>query len=112
MRPKIKISDYSYILPEERIAKYPLECRDASKLLLYKDGMVKEERFTSLPSLLPKGSLMVFNETKVVPARLFFFFFFGAKIEIFCLVCVESTDDRLPFASPRPSTCFVVLGIA
>ena len=112
MRPKIKISDYSYILPEERIAKYPLECRDASKLLLYKDGMVKEERFTSLPSLLPKGSLMVFNETKVVPARLFFRKSTGAKIEIFCLEPVEPKDYQLAFASTRTCKWNVVIGNA
>ena len=68
----IHIIDYNYPLPDERIAKFPLAERDSSKLLVYDKGEVKEDVFTSLPSYLPKGALMVFNNTKVIQARLHF----------------------------------------
>ena len=85
MIPELHIEDYSYSLPDERIAKYPLSERDASKLLIYRDGQVRERVFRSLSEELPAGALMVFNDTKVVPARLFFRRPTGAHIEIFCL---------------------------
>lgn len=68
----IHISEYNYPLPDERIAKFPLAVRDQSKLLVYRHGEVSEDVFTSLPDYLPKGSLMVFNNTKVIQARLHF----------------------------------------
>ena len=85
MIPEIHIEEYNYPLPDDRIAKYPLERRDLSKLLCYKDNGVSEHKFTSLPDLLEDGSMMVFNDTKVVPARLHFQRSTGAHIEIFCL---------------------------
>ena len=85
MKPSIRIEDYNYDLPDDRIAKYPLPERDSSKLLRYSDGVVDEHIFRDLPELLPKGSLMIFNDTKVVPARLRFERSSGAHIEIFCL---------------------------
>ena len=85
MIPDIRIEDYNYPLPDERIAKYPLERRDASKLLHYADGTVNERRFTEIADIIPDGSVMVFNDTKVVPARLHFQRATGAHIEIFCL---------------------------
>ena len=85
MIPEIRIEDYNYNLPDERIAKYPLSQRDASKLLHYESGNVSEKCFADIPSLIPEGSLMVFNDTKVVPARLHFQRETGAHIEIFCL---------------------------
>lgn len=85
MIPEIRIEDYNYTLPDERIAKYPLSERDASKLLVYKDGMSSSSRFTDIVSFLPEGAMMVFNDTKVVPARLHFQRATGAHIEIFCL---------------------------
>ena len=66
----IRISEFNYPLPDERIAKFPLPVRDQSKLLVYRHGEVSEDRFTSLPSYLPTGSLMIFNNTKVIQARL------------------------------------------
>ena len=81
----IRIEDFNYELPDERIAKYPLSTRDASKLLVYRNGKPEEKRFTDIPSILPEGSMMVFNDTKVVPARLHFQRDSGAHIEIFCL---------------------------
>ena len=68
----IHISEYNYPLSDERIAKFPLAVRDQSKLLVYRHGEVSEDVFTSLPDYLPKGSLMVFNNTKVIQARLHF----------------------------------------
>ena len=69
---EIQIKDYNYPLPDERIAKFPLPERDSSKLLVYKNGEVLEDTFRSLPQYLPKGALMVFNNTKVIRARLHF----------------------------------------
>lgn len=85
MIPEISIENYNYNLPDDRIAKYPLSERDMSKLLVYKDSEIQEHRFTSMPEFLPEGHLMVFNDTKVVPARLHFQRETGAHIEIFCL---------------------------
>ena len=112
MEPKIKIQDYSYILPDERIAKYPLQKRDSSKLLIYKGGVISESVFSSLPSFLPGGSVMVFNNTKVVPARLFFRKETGAVIEIFCLEPVEPADYAQSFASTGFCSWNVVIGNA
>ena len=101
--PQINISDYTYDLPDGRIASYPTERRDASKLLLYNKGDISHSVFSSLPDYLPQGALMVFNNTKVVPARLIFRRETGAMIEIFCLEPSEPEDYNLSFAST--STC-------
>lgn len=85
MIPDIRIEDFNYVLPDDRIAKYPLQQRDDSKLLCYKNGVPVEYSFKDICGLLPEGSLMVFNDTKVVPARLHFQRTSGAHIEIFCL---------------------------
>ena len=98
MLPDIKIEDYRYPLPDSRIAKYPLGQRDSSKLLVYRDGTVSEDVFRNLSTYLPEGSLMVFNNTKVVPARLFFKRDSGARIEIFCLEPVSPVEYNLIFA--------------
>ena len=82
----INISEYDYALPDERIAKFPLEQRDSSKLLQCNEqGEICTFRFSELPTLLPEGAVMVFNNTKVIRARLIFFKSTGARIEIFCL---------------------------
>jgi len=99
MIPEIHIQDYNYPLPDERIAKYPLPERDASKILRYRDGNVDEFVFRDLPDLLPASSLMVFNDTKVVPARLHFQRQTGAHIEIFCLQPVEPAEYSTVFSS-------------
>ena len=112
MEPKIKIQDFSYNLPQERIAKYPLECRDASKLLIYNNGIIEENFFFTLSSHIPQNSLMVFNNTKVVPARLFFRKETGALIEIFCLEPVNPTDYALSFAQRECCEWNVVIGNA
>ncbi len=99
MIPVIRIQDFDYPLPDERIAKYPLPERDASKLLRYRDGIVDEFVFRELPDLLPASSIMVFNDTKVVPARLHFQRPTGAHIEIFCLQPVEPAEYSTVFTS-------------
>lgn len=92
MIPDIRIEDFNYSLPDERIAKYPIERRDRSKLLVYKDGHCTDDIFCNLPGYLPEDSMMVFNDTKVVPARLFFRRDSGAHIEIFCLEPLEPSE--------------------
>lgn len=94
---KIAIAEYDYPLPDERIARYPLEQRDCSKLLLYKSGNVGEDVFFNLPSYIPSGSLMVFNNTKVIQARLRFRKETGAQIEVFCLEPDEPADYQQIF---------------
>jgi S-adenosylmethionine:tRNA ribosyltransferase-isomerase len=85
----LAIKDFVYELPDERIAKFPLPERDQSKLLFYQDHNIADHTFTDLPSLLPAGSLLVFNNTKVVQARLIFHKETGGAVEIFCLEPVK-----------------------
>lgn len=99
MIPEIRIEDYSYDLPDDRIAKYPLSSRDSSKLLVYKDGTPSEHTFRSISQVLPSGALMIFNDTKVVPARLHFQRSTGAHIEIFCLEPVMPEEYVSMFAA-------------
>ncbi len=94
----IQIKDYDYALPEERIAKYPKAVRDESKLLLYRNGEVREDVFYHLPDYLLAGALMVFNNTKVIQARLHFRKATGALIEVFCLEPHEPADYQQSFA--------------
>ena len=94
LNPKtISIKDYTYPLPEERIAKYPLAERDASKLLIYKEGTIAEDTYKNIASHIPENSLLVFNNTKVVEARLLFQKPTGGVIEIFCLEPHEQYAD-------------------
>jgi len=81
----ISINDYTYPLPDEKIARFPLHERDASKLLVFKNGNIADQSFQDLPSLFSEDDLLVFNQTRVVQARLFFYTAAGAKIEVFCL---------------------------
>lgn len=94
----IRIEDYNYPLPDERIAKYPLATRDHSKLLLYRGGKVSEDTFMQLPDYLPEGTLLVFNNTRVIQARLHFHKQTGALIEVFCLEPHTPADYQLSFA--------------
>ena len=101
----IRISDYNYSLPDERIAKYPLPQRDHSKLLVYDKGRVGEDLFYNLPSYLPEGALMVFNNTRVIQARMHFRKVNangehqGALIEIFLLEPAQPADYEQMFQS-------------
>lgn len=85
MERYININDYDYPLPDERIAKFPLSERDSSKLLIYRGGEIIERHFSDIPEMLPEGSLLVFNNTKVVRARLVMHKPSGARVEVFCL---------------------------
>ena len=85
MEHRIDIQDYAYDLPEERIAKFPLAERSGSKLLVYRGGAISERRFRDLGEELPAGSLLVFNNTKVIRARILMHKPSGARIEVFCL---------------------------
>ena len=99
MSVNINIKDYNYELPDSRIAKYPLEERDQSKLLEFRDSCITEHIFRDLPGLLPDNAIMVFNDTKVVPARLHFRRESGASIEIFCLEPHLPVEYNVNFAS-------------
>lgn len=103
MIPEIRIDNYDYPLPDGRIAKYPLEQRDSSKLLEYRNGAVSEHVFRDIPDIVPSDAIMVFNDTKVVPARLHFQRETGAHIEVFCLEPVFPAEYNLIFA--RTSSC-------
>lgn len=95
---KLRIADFNYDLPDERIAKFPLAQRDSSKLLIYNKGVVSEDVFSSLPQYLPKGALMVFNNTKVIQARLHFQKETGATIEVFCMEPFAPAEYQQNFA--------------
>lgn len=107
----ISIEDYNYPLPDERIAKYPLSERDASKLLVLKNGEISSSHFKNISEFLPKDSLLIFNETKVVRARLQFTKESGASIEIFCLEPITGNGDyQLAFSSSSPSRWRCLVG--
>ena len=106
----IKISEFNYPLPDERIAKFPLSARDESKLLVYRQGEVSEDRFTSLPSYLEPGEMMVFNNTKVIQARLHFRKETGALIEVFCLEPIQPNDYVLSFQQTRQCSWLCMVG--
>ncbi len=116
MEPKhIHIADYNYSLPDERIAKFPLAERDASKLLVYRHGEVGEDVFSSLPKYLPSGALMVFNNTKVIQARLHFRKIStdgiqGALIEVFCLEPAVPNDYQLNFSQKGSVQWYCLVG--
>ena len=106
----IKISEFNYPLPDERIAKFPLSTRDESKLLVYRHGEVSEDRFTSLPSYLEPGEMMVFNNTKVIQARLHFRKETGALIEVFCLEPIQPNDYVLSFQQTKQCSWLCMVG--
>ena len=106
----IRISEYNYPLPDERIAKYPLAQRDHSKLLIYNKGEVGEDVFYNLPSHLPQGALMVFNNTKVIQARMHFRKETGALIEVFLLEPADPTDYELMFQTTGRCAWYCLVG--
>jgi S-adenosylmethionine:tRNA ribosyltransferase-isomerase len=113
----IRTIDYNYNLPDERIAKFPLTKRDSSKLLIYNSGKISHNLFTSLPEHLPSGALMVFNNTKVIQARLHFRKeptggpkSQGALIEIFLLEPVSPADYQLMFTQTEECTWHCLVG--
>ena len=112
----IRIKDYNYPLPDERIAKFPLAQRDHSKLLVYRHGEVSEDHFFNLPQYLPKGALMVFNNTKVIQARLHFRKTnaqgeaAGALIEVFLLEPAQPADYEQMFQSRERCSWYCLVG--
>jgi S-adenosylmethionine:tRNA ribosyltransferase-isomerase len=110
MIPQIYIADYSYALPDERIAKYPLPCRDASKLLVFERNAISEATFARLPDLLPTGTLLVFNNTKVIRARIMFRRSAGATVEVFCLEPCMPGDYMLSLAAKMECSWVCTVG--
>ena len=109
----IQIHDYDYPLPDERIAKFPLQERDSSKLLVYEGGKISETVFRNLPSLLPEGSLMVFNNTRVIQARLHFRkgeTQDGALIEVFLLEPAQPVEYQENFARKGSCSWYCLVG--
>lgn len=105
----IRIEEYDYPLPDEKIARHPLAVRDECKLLMSRDGVISEHIFKDLPSLLPTPATLVYNNTRVINARLRFTKASGGKIEIFCLEPVSPADYATNFSSTERCTwkCFV-----
>ncbi len=106
----IHIADYDYPLPDERIAKYPLAQRDHSKLLVYRHGSVSDDRFYNLPNYLPEGGLMVFNNTRVIQARIHFRKETGALIEVFLMEPALPADYEQMFQSRGRCSWFCMIG--
>lgn len=106
----IQIGEYDYPLPEERIAKFPLQNRDQSKLLIRDKNSIQEETFGNLSKYLPENSLLVFNNTKVIQARLIFRKITGAQIEIFCLEPKTPSDYVLTFQQNHECTWLCMIG--
>ncbi len=108
-KPNISIEDYTYNLPEEKIAKYPLQNRQDSKLLIY-NKKIQETQFHNIYKYIPSDSLIVFNNTKVIQARLQFKKETGAKIEVFCLEPTLPSDLNLVFQSKRSCSWKCIVG--
>jgi S-adenosylmethionine:tRNA ribosyltransferase-isomerase len=108
---KIDLKEYNYNLPVEKIAQYPLKDRDGSRLLLYKSNKtISEDRFRNIDNHIPPGSLLVFNNTKVIRARLIFYKESGARIEILCLEPLTPSDYSNSFASRDPVEWNCIIG--
>ncbi len=113
MNPKnLSILDFNYNLPEEKIALYPLEERSLSKLLVYKNGEIQHQQFKNIGDFLPEKSCLVFNNTKVIHARLFFRKVSGALIEVFCLDPYKPSNYEESFASQTSNQWVCMIGNA
>ncbi|MEA3448817.1 MAG: S-adenosylmethionine:tRNA ribosyltransferase-isomerase [Bacteroidota bacterium] len=106
----IKIADYTYTLPESLIAKYPLEVRDTSKLLIYNKGTLEQNKFHKLTDYLPEDGLMVWNDSRVLNARLVFHKSTGARIEIFCISPAGEQDYSTALQSKGETTWKCIIG--
>lgn len=106
----IRIEDYNYDLPDEKIAKYPLEKRDESRLLVYRNGNIRDAVFKYIDDYLPDSSMLIFNNTKVIQARLYFKKKTGAAIEIFCLDPYIPHDYSLMFQATEKCTWTCLIG--
>lgn len=110
MERHININDFDYPLPDERIAKFPLERRSDSKLLIYRNGYITARHFCNLAEELPAGSLLVFNNTKVIRARVIMHKPSGARIEVFCLEPYQPADYERAFAVKRQCEWSCIVG--
>ena len=108
----IYIADFNYPLPDERIAKYPLAERDHSKLLVYRNGQVSEDRFYNVGDYIAPDSLLIYNNTRVIQARLKFHKSTGARIEVFCLEPLKPSDYQLSLSSTTGCTWKCMVGNA
>ncbi len=108
--PKINIEDYNYNLPEERIAQYPVKERDSSKLLVYRGGKISKDKFRNIHRYLPEDTLLVFNNTRVIRARLLFKKETGATIEILCLEPLVPFEYEQSFSSLSPVEWKCIVG--
>ena len=106
------IADFNYPLPDERIAKYPLPERDHSKLLIYRDGAVSEDHFYNVGEYINPSALLIYNNTRVIQARLEFYKTTGARIEIFCLEPLTPHDYQLSLSSTTGCTWKCMVGNA
>lgn len=106
----IQIKDYNYNLPDERIAKFPLKERDTSKLLVYDKGEISHDVFHNLSSHLPAGKMMVFNNTRVIQARIYFNKVTGALIEVFLLEPASPSDYELMFQTRGKCSWVCMIG--
>ena len=104
------IDKYDYPLPEERIAKYPLAERDMSKLLIFKEGEIREDHFRQIGDYLPAGAHLIYNNTRVIQARLVFHKQSGARIEVFCLEPLDPHDYQLSLGSQSGCTWKCMVG--
>jgi S-adenosylmethionine:tRNA ribosyltransferase-isomerase len=109
---RIEISHYRYDLPVSRIARYPLPRRDHSQLLFYERGRIEKRGFWELPEIIPEGSWLVFNNTRVIQARLYFRKPSGARIEVFCLEPVQPAAYELAFQATGECTWKCLVGNA
>lgn len=106
----LDINEFDYPLPDERIAKHPVSPRDSSKLLLYRGGTITHDTFRHLPDYLPQGTLLVYNNTRVIPARMVFHKATGARIEVFCLEPLAPNDYQLNLSATSAVTWKCLVG--
>lgn len=106
----ITTNDFAYDLPDERIAKYPLAERDQSKLLMWRSGKIIDDQFKNLSGFLPEKSLLIFNNTKVIRARMHFTKETGARIEVFCLDPVDPVDYQMAFQTTQSCVWKCMIG--
>ena len=110
MERYIDINDYNYTLPDERIAKFPLEERSSSKLLVYRGGEIAESHFRSVADFLPEGEMLVFNNTKVIRARIIMHKPSGARVEVFCLEPHTPADYERALSATESATWSCIVG--
>ena len=110
MRRHIDINDFNYELPDERIAKFPLEQRSSSKLLIYDNGVIGQSNFRNVAEYLPEGAMLVFNNTRVVRARIVMHKASGARIEVFCLEPHNPADYERAFQQRGESEWSCIVG--